>query len=784
MAATPTAPARRKHIDVRGIVQGVGFRPFVYNLAHSLGLTGCVFNSSAGVTIEIEGGEAEIATFIETLRAEPPHLSAIASIAVADVAACGGAGFSILESHEEPGAFSLMSPDAGTCDACWRDFGSPANRRYGYPFTNCTHCGPRYTIIQDIPYDRATTTMARFTMCAACATEYADPADRRFHAQPNACAVCGPSLELVPSGTALIDCSFADRDSLGIIRKARALLRTGNIVAVKGLGGFLLACDASNEAAVAALRRRKHRSDKPFALMARDVPAVKTICAVSSDDEVALLSVRRPIAVLPRLPGTLVSGEVAPGNDTLGVMLPYTPLHYLLFGDSPETASEFTALVMTSGNMSEEPIVTSNAEAMQQLGGVADWFLLHNRDIWTRVDDSVVRIFEGCERVLRRSRGFVPQTIDLGIELDEVLAFGGELKNTFCLTKSRYAILSQHIGDLENYETMQFFEETLARLKHIFRATPRAVAHDLHPGYWSARMALASPIARKIGVQHHHAHIASCMAENHLSGAVIGVAFDGTGYGTDGKIWGGEVLVADFASFTRRAHLRYVPLPGGDAAVRQPWRMALSYLRDAFGSRLPIQLRSFPGVAEKQIELVDAMLSKHIQTVETSSCGRLFDAVAAMLGLGSEVTFEGQAAIALETAATHATDPYRDLNTKCYPYDIAGDDPMIVDLRPAIVAIARDASAGRPVEEIALLFHNMLASAIVEVCERIRRSDGLDRVCLSGGTFQNLILLERTIGELRRRGFVVFQHALVPANDGGIALGQAVIANEQLRQGQ
>jgi hydrogenase maturation protein HypF len=398
------------------------------------------------------------------------------------------------------------------------------------------------------------------------------------------------------------------------------------------------------------------------------------------------------------------------------------------------------------------------------------------------VDDSVVRTFEGRERVLRRSRGLVPQTIDLGIEFDEVLAFGGELKNTFCLTKGRYAILSQHIGDLENFETMQFFEETLARLQHVFRVSPRAVAYDLHPGYWSTRMALASPIERKIGVQHHHAHIASCMAENHLRGPVIGVAFDGTGFGTDGKIWGGEFLVADFAGFTRRAHLRYVPLPGGDAAVRQPWRMALSYLRDAFGPQLPAELLRFPGVTGRQIDLVDTMLAKHIQTVDTSSCGRLFDAVAAILGLGSEVTFEGQAAIALETAAARARGQRHTLDAERYDFDIEGSDPMILDLRPTIIAIARDASANRRAEDVSAIFHNTLAAAMVELCERIRKSDGLDRVCLSGGTFQNLYLLERTIVELRRRGFAVFQHALVPANDGGISLGQAVIANKLLRQ--
>jgi hydrogenase maturation protein HypF len=781
MAPASTASTKRKHVQVRGIVQGVGFRPFVYNLARSLGLTGYVFNSSSGVTIEIEGSEEEIYTFLDTLRSNPPQLAAIAAIDVSDAVARGGDGFSILESHEEQGGFSLISPDAGTCDACWHDFGDPLNRRFGYCFTNCTHCGPRYTIIQDIPYDRATTTMAKFTMCADCTAEYADPTNRRFHAQPNACGVCGPSLALVAPGTALADCSFADRDSLAIIRKARSLLREGNIVAVKGLGGFLLACDATNDTAVAELRRRKRRSDKPFGLMARDLASIRTICDVSPLDEAALLSVRRPIVVLPRTAHASISAEVAPGNDTLGVMLPYTPLHYLLFSDSPDAPSEFTALVMTSGNLSEEPIVVSNAEALRQLDGVADWFLLHNRDIWTRVDDSVVRTFEGRERVLRRSRGFVPQTIDLGIEMDEVLAFGGELKNTFCLTKGHYAVLSQHIGDLENFETMQFFEETLARLQHAFRVSPRAVAYDLHPGYWSTRLALASRIEQKFAIQHHHAHIVSCMAENHLRGHVIGVAFDGTGFGTDDKIWGGEFLIADLAGFGRRGHLRYVPLPGGDAAVRQPWRMALSYLRDAFGQQIPDTLVRFPGVKEKQIELVTAMLAKHIQTVETSSCGRLFDAIAAILGIASEVTFEGQAAIALETAAARGSERLQS-NPDHYPFDIEVAEPLVLDLRATIRAIADEVARGRPAEEISAIFHNTLAAAIVEVCVRVRLSDGLDRVCLSGGTFQNLYLLERTIVELRRRGFAVFLHAQVPANDGGIALGQAVIANELLRR--
>ena len=774
MSVSPFASVVRKRIQVQGVVQGVGFRPFVYNLARSHRLTGYVFNSSSGVTIEIEGREQEIEEFLHALESDPPQLAEIAGIIVSAVEACGDTAFSILPSREQAGGFALIPSDVGTCDACWRDFGDRANRRYGYPFTNCTHCGPRYTIIEDVPYDRVKTSMAAFTMCPACRAEYDDPSDRRFHAQPNACSVCGPSLELVPSGTSLGDGSFSDRDSVATIHKTRMLLREGKIVAVKGLGGFLLACDATNQAAVAELRRRKRRPGKPFALMVRDVAAARALCEVSVEDEMALRHSRRPIVILPRLDDARLVDGVASGNNTLGIMLPYTPLHYLLFSDSPEAGSEFPALVMTSGNLSEEPIVISNEEALRQLDRVADWFLLHNREIAMRVDDSIVRTFEGRERVLRRSRGFVPQTIDLGVELGEVLAFGAELKNTFCLTKGRYAILSQHIGDLENYETMQFFEETLDRMKHLFRVTPRAAAHDLHPGYRSTQMALACGIERKIGVQHHHAHIVSCMAENHLSGSVIGVAFDGTGFGPDGRIWGGEFLVADFAEFTRRAHLRYVPLPGGDTAVRQPWRMALSYLRDA-GLPIPDSLRALPGVTEKQIGLVDTMISRRFQTVETSSCGRLFDAVAALLGMASEVTFEGQAAIALEAAAIIRAEEH-------YHFEIRDVEPMVVDFRPMIEAVVQDAASGRPRGEISACFHNTLSEAVVEVCCRIRKSEALHRICLSGGTFQNLVLLKRTVIELRRRGFEVFLHAAVPANDGGISLGQAVVASEMIRR--
>jgi hydrogenase maturation protein HypF len=755
------------------VVQGVGFRPFVYRLARSLQLTGYVLNSSSGVTIEIEGGDSEIGIFLTTLRKDPPQLAQIAQVTVSDIEVQGGTGFSILQSREARGELALVPPDAGTCDACWRDFGDPSNRRYGYPFTNCTHCGPRYTIVRNTPYDRATTTMSTFTMCTACQAEYEDPTDRRFHAQPNACAACGPSLLLVQGCSAS---EFANRDSLLIIRRARALLHEGKILAVKGLGGFLLACDATNDAAVTELRRRKRRPHKPFALMVRDLAAAHNLCVVTAEDEVSLLSPCRPIVILPQRPGAGVSAAIAPGNNALGVMLPYTPLHFLLFSDSSQTESGFPALVMTSGNLSEEPIVIANDEAMRHLAGVADWFLLHNRDIATRVDDSVVRTFEGEPRILRRSRGFVPQSFELRMETEQVMAFGGELKNTFCLIKGGYAILSQHIGDLENYETMQFFEETFSHLKQILNVTPRAAAYDLHPGYMSTRMALASAIPRKIGVQHHHAHIASCMTENYLDGKVLGVAMDGTGYGTDGKVWGGEFLVADFSGFTRRAHFRNVLLPGGDAAVRQPWRMARSYLRDTFGNQIPAELNCFQGINERQVRLVDTMLAERIQTVETSSCGRLFDAVASLLGIAPVVTFEGQAAIALEAAAERGIG-------QRYDFAIDHGEPMILDFRPAIAAIVADLSRGRPEPVISAYFHNTLSAAIGEVCSQIGTRDALNRICLSGGCFQNLYLLQRTVVELRGRGFEVFLHAQVPANDGGLSLGQAMIANQRLREG-
>ena len=822
---------KRVRIRLRGIVQGVGFRPFVHNLAGKWQLAGYVLNSSSGLVAEVEGDAAAVDRFVDAVRAEAPPLAWIQEMEVAELAPEGGTGFEIRRSAVETGEFALISPDVATCPDCLRDCREADNRRFGYPFTNCTNCGPRYTIIRDIPYDRASTTMAPFRMCAACQQEYDDPANRRFHAQPNACPVCGPSItDEVPSGSGSVCDLFPSRDREGAVlaeasgpgsacegnitlpdgillsraqrapregavtegsesgavteasgpdsksgsvaeasgpgseceaflAEARRRLTAGEIVAIKGLGGFHLACDPRNASAVERLRLRKRRSDKPFALMARDLAVVEALCEVSEADRAALLGWRRPIVLLPRRPSTVLPRAIAPGNRTLGVMLPYTPLHHLLFD-----GAAFDALVMTSGNISEEPIVVDNREAQERIGKVADWFLTHNRDIYMRTDDSVVRTFEGRERVLRRSRGYAPQTLDLGRTVPELLACGGELKNAFCLTKGRHAILSQHIGDLENYETLLFFEETLANLKKLFRVVPRAVAHDLHPGYLSTKYALELEGVPKIGVQHHHAHIASCMAENGLTGDVIGVAFDGTGYGTDGAIWGGEFLVAGYAGFERHAHLRYIPLAGGDAAVRQPWRPALAYLMDAFGPDA-----AFEAAPAGHIRVVRRMVAARINTVQTSSCGRLFDAVASLVGLRQEVNFEGQAAIELESIAEEGC-------AERYPYGIDGDGPWQVDFRPAIESIVREVSSGAPRGRMAAKFHNTLAEATVEVCRRIGAETKLRRVCLSGGTFQNVRLLGASVAGLRASGFEVFLHAHVPPNDGGIALGQAAIA--------
>ncbi len=725
----------RRRAEIRGVVQGVGFRPFVYSLAARFGLAGHVLNSGFGVEIEVEGPAGSVDRFFEALAAGPPPLARIESTTIGELPPVNDREFEIRESAARSDALALVPPDIAACEACEADFRDARNRRHAYPFTNCTNCGPRYTIIEDVPYDRPLTTMSEFAMCADCEREYHNPADRRFHAQPNACPVCGPWVELWDHGRCLASRGEA-------IAATQRLLREGAICGIKGLGGFHLACDALSETAVARLRERKRRSAKPFAVMASGLSVVERSCFLSDPEREALLSPRRPIVILRRRPECRMATECAPGNHTLGVLLPYTPLHSLL-------TAGFEALVMTSGNVSEEPIVSRNDELPSRLHPICDFFLVHNRRIQTRVDDSVVRLFEGSERLIRRSRGYAPHPLALPFEMRPALAVGGELKSTFCLTRERYAVMSQHIGDLENYETLVFFRETLEHMKRFFRIQPEIVAHDLHPGYLSTRLALEMTGVEHIGVQHHHAHVAACAAENGLEGAVCGVAFDGTGYGTDGQIWGGEFLVCDGARFERAGHFRPVAMPGGDQAVREPWRMAVAYLRDA-------GLDS----AHPRAKLIGQMIESGIHTVMTSSCGRLFDAVASIAGLRDASNFEGQAASELESAAAGGYhDPY--------PYRISPE--RSVDFRPMIESVA---TGGEAAPVIAARFHRTLAAATVEMCRLI----GVKRVCLTGGCFQNWLLLEQTAARLRSAGFEVFLHRRVPPNDGGLALGQAAIA--------
>jgi hydrogenase maturation protein HypF len=743
-----------------------------------LGLAGHILNSPSGVTIEVEGVRSAIGNFVTALRQSAPSLAEIRTIQTEDLIVQHDEEFVIRESLTQENGFALVCPDVALCSDCLRELMDPKDRRHGYPFINCACCGPRYTITENVPYDRPRTTMAGFTMCSACEAEYENPSDRRFHAQPIACPACGPTVALIgdaPNGNRR-GLASNHQDALSVFRAVRGALRSGEIIAIKGLGGFHLACDAENDTAVRSLRARKKRNDKPFAVMAYDLEAVQGFCEVSSADCELLVSWQRPIVLLSRLPGARISAAVAPGSGELGVMLPYTPIHHLLFRDSSDTPPEFIALVMTSGNISEEPIVASNEEAGRRLSHVAHQFLFHNRPIHMRVDDSVARTYGGRPRILRRSRGYAPQPIELGFRCAEVLACGAELKNTFCLTKQHYAVLSQHIGDLDNHETLQFFEESTYNLKRLFNANPVAVAYDLHPMYLSSRIALGTGLPA-FPVQHHHAHIASCMAENNLRGLVIGIAFDGTGYGLDSCIWGGEFLVADFAGFQRKAHFRYIPLAGGDAAVRQPWRSALSYLRDSLS--LPNHatgLRLWKDVPEKQISLVSRMLQQNINCVPTSSCGRLFDAIASLIGLRHEVNFEGQAAIELQAIAGQGVDDG-------YIFEIEEGEPAQIDFRPMVREIVSEVEQNAAKEIIAAKFHNTLANVSLEICRRIRESDGLNRVCLSGGTFQNFFLVDKFVNRLEDAGFQVYLHAQVPPNDGGISLGQAVIANAFFQQG-
>ncbi|MDQ4102985.1 MAG: carbamoyltransferase HypF [Actinomycetota bacterium] len=754
----------RVEVRVEGVVQGVGFRPYVHGLASSLGLSGHVGNDTAGVFIEVEGAERVVSEFLAALPAKAPPLAVIERVRTSPMSTTGEPGFHIVSSNAAGRRDTLISADSATCADCLRELADPTDRRYHYPFINCTNCGPRFTIVRDVPYDRPFTTMAPFAMCHACASEYHDPADRRFHAQPVCCPACGPQLRLLAAdGTDLPGEPLA---------AAADLLTGGAVVAIKGLGGYHVATLASDAAATALLRARKHREDKPFAVMVADLATAHGLCVINSVAEQVLTGRRRPVVLLPRRPDAPVAPAVAPGNRSLGLMLPYTPLHHLLLR---ETAAP---IVLTSGNVSDEPIAYRADDARQRLTGIADAFLTHDRAIHMRTDDSVVRVFRGAELPVRRSRGYAPEPLTLAQPVPRpVLGCGAELKSTFCLARGRHAFMSHHIGDLENYETLRSFTDGVEHFQRLFDIEPEVVAHDLHPEYLSTKYALelADVQLRSvdlIGVQHHHAHIASCLADNGAAGPVLGVAFDGLGYGTDGTLWGGEFLLADLVGFQRLAHLAPVPMPGGTAAIRQPWRMAAAYL----GSDAPQEL------VQRHAERWDAVLamaSRQVNAPLTSSAGRLFDAVAAILGIRDSINYEGQAAVELEQRADLA-------ERGSYPAAVTGGaDGAALQLHGAdlVRAVLADLRMGVPPEVIATRFHHGVADAIVRVCLMLRETTGVGVAALSGGVFQNVLLLERTVARLERSGFRVLTHSRVPPNDAGISLGQVAVAGALLRCG-
>lgn len=792
-------------VRISGIVQGVGFRPFVYRLAVRHNLKGWVRNTSAGVEIEVDGEQDALQDFLQALRQEAPPLSRIDTLTASFRPANGFATFDILHSEAIPAAFQPISPDIAICSDCLRELFDPNDRRYRYPFINCTNCGPRFTIIKDIPYDRPKTTMASFPMCPDCEREYTDPSNRRFHAQPVACPVCGPSVWLEGGQVERFERLKNGDDA---IAEARRLLAEGKIVAIKGLGGFHLACDATNARAVSELRRRKLRVDKPFALMLPDIETIEQHCFVSEAERELLQSAARPIVLLRRKPESNIAREVAPKQGWLGVMLPYTPLHYLLLDRGPWTVDRgdqavhrppatvhrppSTVLVMTSGNLSDEPIATANDEARERLSKLADAFLMHDRDIHIRCDDSVVRVFNNYELPItggidtpledhsgllnhqktiypiRCSRGYSPFPVKLPFEAPQLLAAGSELKNTFCITNKNYAFLSHHIGDMENYETLQSFERGIEHFERLFRVKPEAIACDLHPNYLATRY--AQERAEREGlplivVQHHHAHVAACMAEHGLTEPVIGVAFDGTGYGEDGAIWGGEFLVAEYASYQRAAHLEYFALPGGDAAIRKPARTALALLW-SLGLEWQEDLPPLRALSPQEASALQMQLTHRINTPLTSSIGRLFDAAAALAGVRQKVNYEGQAAVEFEALADEA-------EAEAYVFAV---NQAQVEVRGALEALLQDVKAGVAPARISARFHNGLAQGVREMVGNIRRETGIRAVVLSGGVWQNLTLLRRTFSLLQADGCMVFVHRVVPANDGGLSLGQAVVA--------
>lgn len=751
----------RKNIIIKGIVQGVGFRPFIHKLVQNYNLSGWVLNSNQGVEIEIEGKTGEINNFIDDIKKKFPPLARIEKIEVNELPLIGYKEFSIKKSIvKEENSFVLVSPDISICKDCLQELFDRHNRRFRYPFINCTNCGPRFSIIKDIPYDREKTTMSTFKMCPQCQSEYENIENRRYHAQPNACADCGPQVSLYQNKKKLED--------IDPIEEAVKLLKKGKIVAIKGLGGFHLACDAANNKAVARLRRIKNRETKPFALMSPDLEKINQYCEVNKKEEEWLINKSRPIVLLKKKKNNLISPLVAPNNNYLGVMLPYTPLHYLLLKDN------FIALIMTSGNITDQPIIGDNLEALEKLDGIADFFLLYNRDIFNRCDDSVIKIINDDNVFFRRSRGFVPHPIILDFKLKEVLALGGELKNTISFSKENYIFLSQYLGDLKSVETLEFFKESITSFKEMFKVKPEIIACDLHPDYLSTQYAEEIKVKeglKIVKVQHHHAHIVSCMAENNVKEKVIGVAYDGTGYGDDGNIWGGEFLLCDLKKYFRVGHLKYYPLPGGDKAIVEPWRMAYSYLYSIYGPRAKkIDIDFNHRMDYDKLSIIEKMIDKNINSPLTSSCGRLFDAASSLIGIRDEISYEGQAAMELESFCASGIK-------ERYNFCICKEgEEFIIDPQEIFIDIIKDLKKRLNKKVMAAKFHNTVAEFTVDLCGKIKEDTGINEIALSGGVFQNRYLTEKIIFLLEKDDFQVYTQRKVPPNDGGISLGQAVVA--------
>jgi hydrogenase maturation protein HypF len=747
-----------------GIVQGVGFRPFIYRLAERQGLAGFVQNRPDGVLVEVQGSSTAIDSFFSSVAKELPPLANITSVESSEIAVTGDTEFKIIVSEKEGQGDVHIAPDSAVCADCLKELFDPADRRFRYPFINCTNCGPRLTIINDIPYDRVHTSMACFPLCPKCRAEYENPANRRFHAEPNACPVCGPQLELRDAEGKIIPCEDP-------LEKAIEFITTGNVIAIKGLGGFHLCVNASSDEAVKKLRARKYREEKPLAIMVKDIEQARLIAELNDEEQLLLSSFQRPIVLLKKKKNALISNLVAPSVPNLGVMLPYAPLHYLVL------ENKFTALIMTSANQIDEPICISNREAVTRLKSIADYFLVHNRDILVRCDDSIAFVTDGKPQLMRRSRGYASRPLLLKESFPAVLALGPQLKATQCILKDNFAFLSPHIGDMETPQARDFFHESLALMKRITQSDPQIIACDYHPAYYSTQVAQELNAARIITVQHHHAHIVSCMAENKIDGDVIGLAMDGTGYGLDGNAWGGEFLIANSTQFQRFGHLQYFVLPGGQKAIHEPWRIGVSLLKQAYGKYWPdIASRLKLAPDQTNFELLDKIIKTRLNSPLSSGMGRLFDGVAAIIGLRRKVSFEGQAAMELEAKAKSAG--------QVFPFEILRnpDESYILDTSATIRGIVDNILSGKSVEEIASAFHATLTAAFVALSGEMRKLTGINRVALSGGCFQNRILLEGTMAGLKKNGFDVYCHSQVPANDGGVSLGQAVIAGAIMKK--